>query len=261
MDKAAAFLVEHLRYSITGKTGHDIGLQAKNGQTLELHYDLIEDSCSQHSAEVLRTVWEDASLANDSQYRYEMSDSMFYFYHIAHMAKHFEYGGCGIRPFVDLWILDARPGADEQGRDALLREGKLLQFANSVRKLSRVWLEEAAADSDLEQLQEYILTGGMYGSLENWVKVKSEQVGGKKNYFLSRLFLTYNELRFAYPVLEKKKWLFPVMQVVRWFKIFNPNSRKKVKDEIRYSRNTTEATRLQINHLLTFVGLEDKNAE
>ena len=228
---------------------------------MELHYDLIEDSCSEHSAKVLQTVWETASLANGSQYRHEMSDSMFYFYHIAHMAKHFEHGGCGIRPFVDLWILDAQPDADGQGRDALLREGELLQFANAVRKLSRVWLEEAAPDADLEQLQEYILTGGMYGSLENWVKVKSEKVGGKKNYFLSRLFLPYDALRFAYPVLEKHKWLFPVMQVVRWFKIFNPTSRKKVKNEIRYSQNSTEATHLQTKHLLASVGLEKKNAK
>ena len=29
-----------------------------------------------------------------------MLDELFYFYHIAHMVKHFENGGCGIRPVV-----------------------------------------------------------------------------------------------------------------------------------------------------------------
>lgn len=29
-----------------------------------------------------------------------MKEEMFYFYHIAHLAKHFEVGGCGIRQII-----------------------------------------------------------------------------------------------------------------------------------------------------------------
>ena len=54
-----------------------------------------------------------------------MTDEMFYFYHIAHMAKHFEEGGCGIRPFIDLWTLDNIKDVDHDKRDELLSRGNL----------------------------------------------------------------------------------------------------------------------------------------
>lgn len=63
------------------------------------------------------------------------------------MAKHFENGGCGIRPFVDLCILDDLPNSDVAKRNALLEKGNLLKFANVARKLSRAWF--VAEDYDL----------------------------------------------------------------------------------------------------------------
>ena len=55
-----------------------------------------------------------------------------YFYHIAHMAKHLQQGGCGIRTFIDLWILDNLPTIDTLKRNDLLKSGGLLQFSQSA---------------------------------------------------------------------------------------------------------------------------------
>ncbi len=44
-----------------------------------------------------RTVWDNVSLCENSEYRYEMTDVFFCFCHIAHMAKHFE--NCGLLRF------------------------------------------------------------------------------------------------------------------------------------------------------------------
>lgn len=35
-----------------------------------------------------------------------MSDADFYAFHLEHMKQHFTTGGCGIRFFLDLWILN-----------------------------------------------------------------------------------------------------------------------------------------------------------
>ena len=60
------------------------------------------------------------------------------------MAKHFESGGCGIRPFIDLLLLDALPAANEQERAALLKDGGLLIFKTDNVGLFDFSLEEFA---------------------------------------------------------------------------------------------------------------------
>ncbi len=256
IDAAAECIVQHLHYELKGKSSHDFDLRAKNGQHLELHYDLIEDSFNVAGAQILQRVWDSAVLAPGFEYRYQMPDSMFYFYHIAHMAKHFETGGCGIRSFMDLWILDTLPDADVQEREAILQAGDLLKFAETVRFLGRAWQTGGQLPEHLEQVQAYILDGGSYGSLENWVNVQGEKQGGKKNYLLYRLFLPFDVLCYAYPVLERHKWLYPVMQVVRWFKIFNPVSRSKVKHELAFNKNCNDDVHARVRQLFSAVGLD-----
>ena len=54
---------------------------------------------------ILDMVWVCSSPFKESPYCFQMSNDMFVFYHIAHMAKHFIAGGCGIRSFIDLYLL------------------------------------------------------------------------------------------------------------------------------------------------------------
>lgn len=136
IEKAKSILVNDYGYTDHGKGSHDVSLFSPKGIHLELHYDLIADGEANESAKVLRKVWDVVTVRAGFKYFYEMSDDLFYFYHIAHMAKHFENGGCGIRPFIDLWILEHIESADTTKRDELLSAGDLLTFANVARKLS-----------------------------------------------------------------------------------------------------------------------------
>ena len=110
LERAIAYLSENLQYVETERATHDVSLYSPQNVHLELHFDLVEEGRAKNATDVLSSVWENLSLRAGSAYFYEMSDAFFYFYHIAHMAKHFEDGGCGIRPFLDLWILDGIEG-------------------------------------------------------------------------------------------------------------------------------------------------------
>ena len=177
VERASELLVGRCGYARGVKSSHDVSLLA-DGKHVELHYDLVEEGLAASSAEVLRSVWEASTVCDGYRYRYEMPDAMFYFYHVAHMAKHFENGGCGIRPFIDLWILDHLAGADSDGRNALLEKGGLLRFAEACRRLSRAWLGGEEMDALGEQLQAYLLYGGTYGATENRIAVGQQKKGG-----------------------------------------------------------------------------------
>ena len=188
-------------------------------------------------------------------YHYEMPDDMFYFYHVAHMAKHFENGGCGIRPFIDLWILDNMQINGHDKRDNLLRKGKLLQFANSSRKLSQVWVEGYPIDKISEKMQNYIIRGGVYGTSENRITVQQLKKGGKLRYALSRIIIPYEDIKYYYPILQKHKWLTPVMQIRRWFNLAFFGGVKRSVRELSCNSNIPKSQVDEMKVFLVEIGL------
>ncbi len=254
-EKAASVMVERCGYTLAGKGSHDVSLYSPNKQHVELHYTLIEERVSKASADVLNAVWETASVCEGYRFRYEMPDDMFNFYHIAHMAKHFEIGGCGIRPFIDLWILDNIEEAEEEKRRELLDKGSLLKFADAVRKLSRIWFENEEYDPVSKQMEDYILRGGVYGSNENRVAVQQQKQGGRMNYALSKIFLPYEVIKFHYPILQKHRWLMPFMQVRRWGKLIFCGHTKRSLRELEYNSGISSDEAAAMQMFLNDIGL------
>lgn len=255
LDYAVKYLTENLKYEEGERATHDVSLFSPTGIHIELHFDLVEEGRAQNAIGVLSTVWDDVSLAEGFEYRYEMSDEFFYFYHIAHMAKHFEIGGCGIRPFIDLWILDNMQGAALEKRNEILVKGGLFKFAESVRKLSRVWFENEAHDLISEDLENYIMRGGVYGNAENRIMVQQQKKGGRIRYALSRIFIPYSEIKFHYPILQKHPWLMPFMQVRRWCKLIFCGHLGRVTNELHYSNNISDAEAKAMQKFLENIGL------
>lgn len=254
-EKAASILVDNRGYIYHQKGSHDIILLSPNKLHIELHYNLVEDGIANDSCEVLRSVWETAHIREGSCHWYEMPDEMFYFYHIAHMVKHFENGGCGIRPFIDLWILDHIEGAAYSKRSELLKQGNLLKFAQAAQKLSKVWFENAQTDSISQQMEDYILYGGVYGNNENRITVQQQKKGGQLRYAFSKIFIPYNVIKFHYPILQKYRWLTPIMEVRRWCKLIFCGHVKRTMRELKYSSNISDDKAATTQEFLKNLGL------
>lgn len=255
VDRAASVLAREYGYENKGKGSHDISLFSPGQTHIELHYDLVEDGLANEASLILRSVWDIGVVFKEDLYMREMTDEMFYFYHIAHMAKHFENGGCGIKPFVDIWILDNIAKADIDGRNALLEKGGLLKFAEAVRKLSRVWFNGEARDPITSQLEDYVLRGGVYGTNQNRVTVQQQKRGGRLKYALSRIFLPYDVIKFHYPILEKHRFLTPFMEVRRWFKLLFRGSAKQSFNELKYNSRISDDKAANTREFLENIGL------
>ena len=258
LDRAISYLLKNLKYTEGERATHDVSLFSPTGIHVELHFDLVEEGRANDAISILRSVWKNVHLREGSLYHYEMSDAFFYFYHIAHMAKHFETGGCGIRPFIDLWILDHIEKVDLSARDDLLSRGGLLKFADVSRALSEVWLGGKELDALSGQMQEFLLHGGVYGSTDNRVALHQKKRGGRLGYMLSRLFIPYEKLKRYYPVLEKHRWLTPFMQIRRWFMLLKPDVARMAKQEMNINSKLDKAKADEMKVLLEHIGL-DKN--
>ncbi len=89
------------------------------------------------------------------------------------MAKHFIYGGGGIRPFIDLWLLKEKMVIDYDLLYEMLQETKLIDFYNSASTLADVWMLGHKHNSITDQMELFIFKGGVYGSATNSATVKA----------------------------------------------------------------------------------------
>ncbi len=254
IERVKSIFVEELKYTYMSSWNYEVSFSTPTKVHIELHHVLSDENKDIDT--VLSTVWERSTPAPGHSYLYEMSDEMYYFYHIAHMAKHFMSGGCGIRPFIDIWVLNNKCQFDRQKRYNLLEEAGLLQFAQASEQLAEVWMNNNPHTNLTAQLEQFILNGGTYGTVENRVAVKQVVTGGKFSYILSRIFLSYDELKLKYPNLEKRKWLFPFYQVKRWFNLLGKGKLKKSIQEAKITSSVTNEENGQTTELLKALGIK-----
>lgn len=258
LGKAETILEGTLKYTNRGRRDHDVSLFSPSGVHLELHFDMLEDWYSTGNAKtILNRVWEDAVPETGWCFRCRLSDELFYFYHIAHMAKHFQAGGCGVRSFLDIWIMNHRMEFDQTARRELLQQGGLLKFAQATEELSEAWFSGKQKMGDmLKQLQDYILRAGLYGDSENRAALGQVKNGGKIRYILfRRIFLPYAYLKAEYPILEKKKWLMPIYQVVRWCRVLKRKETIRRVAELKVNAKVSDKDTAAVAKLLEYLGL------
>lgn len=234
---------------------HEISFVTPGGTHVELHHTLIEDGLVKKTAELLENVWDMAVLQDGCKYSHMMTNEMFIFYHIVHMAKHFQYAGCGVRPFLDLWLLEHKVQYDARKLNELLERSGLAVFADNARRLSEVWFEAREHTETTAKAEQYIIKGGMYGSITNVIVVKRAKKGGKLKYALSKIYLPYEAIKKHYPILEKYRFLTPIMQLRRWGKIIFCGGLLHSIRELRANGRITDEEGLEMKRLLDAIGL------
>ena len=96
----------------------------------------------------------------------------------------------------------------------------------------------------------------MYGVSSNSVAIRQSKSGGRVKYILERLILPYDMLKVHYPILNKYKWLMPVYEVVRWFRLFTPSTFRRSKREIETINKVSETMHEELSMLLSEMGLK-----
>lgn len=251
---AVRTLCDSLKYTSGEKTSHDIKMYSENGVHLELHFSLIESDVVSKADIPLQMVWNYVQPINGTS-RHAMNDEMFYYYHIAHMAKHFVHGGCGVRPFADLWLYNRVNTGNTNKRNKLLSDGELLKFSEEAENLAAAWFGNKEYSEITQEMEDYILQGGVYGTLKQNLAMSQNKKGGKFRHLMSRIFLSYKDMAIYYPSLKKCPILFPFYQVRRWCRILFCGGRKAAMNEIKVNQNITTEEQERAKKLLEELNL------
>lgn len=222
IDEIVALLTQKLNYKSDGKRqAHDISLFTPGNIHIELHFNIISGSSDFNK--VLSRVWEFAELVDGKESQYRVSDEFLYFHIISHAAYHFLRGGCGIRPVFDIWLLKKNLNLDSKKLMPLLNEANLVKFTTEIEYLSDVWAEGCVHNEITKMMEQFILSGGVYGTIENQVGM-NEHSQNKFKYFIHRVFMPYDTMKKYYKILDKAPVLYPFFHFVRWSRIILRNN-------------------------------------
>ena len=232
LQRAVTVLTEEKQYVVQGdKQFHDVSLFAPSRVHLELHFNLLENR--ENIDGLLSRVWEYCAPVQENGAEYEQSNEFFLFHLIAHLYYHFISGGCGVRPLLDIWLVERNFALDREKFNEMLDLCGIRTFYEQISYLAEVWFSDKPHTDLTLKLQKYIFQGGVYGTTENKIAVKKARGENKRGYIWKRIFMPYSALKHKYPVLQKHKWLTPFYEVRRWFEIIFTKRAHKLQREMR----------------------------
>lgn len=230
---------------------HDVKMISPGNAALELHFSIQE--AQDHLDVVLKRAWEFTSCKDG--YEYAFTNEFFLFHQFAHASYHFVQGGCGVRPFLDLCLIEKSVSYDRDVLENLLKQAGILTFAREMEKLSGVWFAGEEPDALTQRMEQFIVNGGVYGSMDQHIRIKRLETGGKGGYILSRIFLPRKSMEIGYPEVKKYPILLPFAHVRRWCRLLRRDRRAHTFHEIRTNAAINESNNEYIETLFASLGL------
>ena len=160
----------------------------------------------------------------DGSFGRHFSTDDLYLYLTAHEYKHYQHGGTGIRSLLDTYVFLKHYG-DKLDMDYVAAEAVKMgtaEYEKKSRELAlRLFSGEALTEAEQEMLA-YYASCGTYGSYEQKIVNEVHSFGGglsgKLRFFLSRLFMPMDKIKYAYPLVYRHKILLPFLYIYRIIK-------------------------------------------
>ena len=251
VDQAAQSIVEKLGYAYEKKQYHDISLMSDGGVHLELHHSIKENEPNIDL--LLFDCWDYATVLDGCEY--EFTNEFFCFHQFAHMSYHFLHGGCGVRPFLDIYLLEEKLDFRRDKLDEMLAKTGIKKFCDAAKSLSEVWFGNSEHTDVTRRMEQFVLSGGVYGTKKNSMAVCQQKEKGRLGYIINRIWLPYELLCITYPRLKGRKYLQLFYEIKRWLRIFNPEARKHKKRELDIIKGLDAEQKAEVNQMLSDLGL------
>ena len=246
--RAVEALESETEFKYEKRNYHDVSMIMPHA-FLELHFSIKEDMSN--IDKMLSKAW--AYVVNDANsFRCSFTKEYQIFHVIAHMSYHFVHGGLGIRPYIDLWLLRHKTEYDEVIVRKMCDQCGILKFYEECCYLSEVWLNNKPHSKISKALEEFSVSGGVFGNSNNQLLSRQRKYKGV-NYILCRLFVSNEKIREMYPKAKKHPILLLYYQFRRWRKVFT--NRKSIIQEIKAVNNTANSEIEAYDQLLKSVGM------
>lgn len=255
IERAIAVLTDKNGYMLEKKAYHDYSLFSPAGVHLELHFNIKENR--DKIDKLLIKAWDYAFKRAENSFEYHFTNEFFLYHQLAHASYHFVGGGCGIRPFIDVFLLEKHLKSDKNKLDELLTEGGIKTFSDNFYRLSMVWFGGETHNEITEKMETFLLSGGVYGNTENKTASEQSRNKGKVGNILQRIWMPYKNLITIYPELEGKRVLQPFYEIKRWLKLFRKGVFRRSVKELKANTSMSQEKVDETKAMLKDLGLSD----
>lgn len=220
------------------KKTNDISLFSDRGSHLELHFSI--KGGRESIDKVLSEVWDYACPIKEGGAEYIQTPEFYMFNLISHIAAHFVTSGCGIKYFIDLWILREKMEFNKDVLNDICKKADIVVFYKNIMDLIDVWFGNKEHNVISKRMETFVLLGGVYGIKSNRLKNNQVKTKSKAKNIVKRFFVPHEYLKKRYKLLENKKYLTPVFQVVRWIDLAFEGKLKSGIKEMKEISNITK---------------------
>ena len=217
---------------------HNVSLFSPDGVHLELHFSIKE--AMKNIDSLLQKVWNYSEKKENSEFQFRQTNEFLMFHIIAHMYYHFLSGGCGIKAFIDLMLLNKHLVFEKAEVLRMCTSCDIGKFYGSALKLADVWFNGAEHDELTAFMENFIFKGGVFGNTTSVAQMKSARRNGRLGYVLEKFFLPIELMQTLFPILKKHVWLLPFCHVARWIRLIFCGGIEKTKKSIKAGQRVSD---------------------
>lgn len=153
-------------------------------------------------------------------HEYQMTDDMFYLFHMFHTATHFQLGGCWIRPILDTWFLNHIIEFNQEKRGGgTSATGWTLTICRNDGKSGGGMVFRNGSSRNYRH-RKLCYNGGLYGRKQK-ITAAQAQNSSRLECRIMRDFPPIKTMKFVgYPIVEKWKVLLPFCWIHRLIRGF-----------------------------------------
>ena len=221
-DEAEKVLFE-LGYEKLVDTDHnDVSYVKKPSLHIELHRDLFPEDYTFNG--YFDDPYKHTRIKEGNQYFHLYHDNDFFIHVLCHLYKHFTFGGCGLRQYLDIYIMTKKVELDFEYIRSELRSFGMDGFLDTTLKLNRFLFDGEKPDDDLVEIAEFVLNNTTFGNADNRLVLDYDKGHGEKRticgnikYFADRWQLRYSQMKKRYGILKYLPFLLPFCYIHRLF--------------------------------------------
>ena len=222
LERAEKVLFE-LGYEKTGDDEHnDVGYTKKPSLHIELHKDLFPDDYDFEG--YFDEPFKHTDLKDGYKYYRLYRKDDFFIHVLCHLYKHFTFGGCGLRQYLDIYVMLKKMDLKFEYIRSELGSFGMEGFLDTTLKLTAFFFDGEKPTDELIEIAEFVFNNATFGNADNRLVLDYDKDHGEKRtlwgnikYFMERWQLNYSQMKQRYKILKYLPFLLPFCWIHRLF--------------------------------------------
>ena len=201
---------------------NDISYVKKPSLHIELHKDLFPDDYDFEG--YFDEPFKHTDIKDGYKYYHLYKTDDFFIHVLCHLYKHFTFGGCGLRQYLDIYVMTKKMQLDMDYICSELRIFGMEGFLDTTLTLNRFFFDGEKPTDETIEIAEFVFNNSTFGNADNRLVLDYDKGHGEKRtlwgkitYFADRWQLKYSQMRPRYKILKYLPFLLPFCWVHRLF--------------------------------------------